>query len=176
LGAPHVQVASPEWLDGGWAIAGLMLPYKRLFILGLVLVCVSAIYVYLYRSASGRRLRAVMQNREMAACLGVRSRRVDALTFALGAGLAGVAGSALTLVGPIGPALGTYYIVDAFMVVVLGGVGRLPGTLLAALLIGVGNAYLEFNTTATVGKVLIFVLIVAFLQWKPAGLMALRSR
>ncbi len=177
FGAPNVQVASPAWLDGGLALSsGLMLPYKRLFILGLVLVCVTAIYIYLYRSASGRRMRAVMQNREMANCLGVRSRRVDALTFALGAGLAGIAGCALTLIGPIGPSLGTYYIVDAFMVVVLGGVGRLPGTILAALLIGVGNTFLEFNTTATLGKVLIFLLIIAFLQWKPSGLLALRTR
>jgi urea transport system permease protein len=98
------------------------------------------------------------------------------LTFALGSGLAGVAGCALTLIGPVGPALGTYYIVDAFMVVVLGGVGRLPGTILAALLIGFFNTFFEFQSTATVGKVLVFVLVIAFLQWKPAGLVALRTR
>jgi urea transport system permease protein len=177
FGAPNVQVVSPAWLNGGLAItAGLLLPYKRLFIIGLVLICISAIYIYLYRSASGRRMRAVMQNREMADCLGVRSRHVDAFTFALGAGLAGIAGCALTLIGPIGPSLGTYYIVDAFMVVVLGGVGRLPGTILAALSIGVFNTLLELGTTASLGKVLVFVLIIAFLQWKPSGMVTLRSR
>lgn len=177
FGAPNVQVVSPAWLNGGLIInAGLLLPYKRLFIIGLVLICISAIYIYLYRSASGRRMRAVMQNREMADCLGVRSRRVDAFTFALGAGLAGIAGCALTLIGPIGPSLGTYYIVDAFMVVVLGGVGRLPGTILAALSIGVFNTLLELGTTASLGKVLVFVLIIAFLQWKPSGMVTLRSR
>ncbi|MBC8077361.1 MAG: urea ABC transporter permease subunit UrtB, partial [Chloroflexales bacterium] len=177
FGAPNVQVASPDWLSGGLRLAPtVFLPYKRLFIIALVALCIGGIYLYLYRSASGRRMRAVMQNRDMAACLGVGTRRVDALTFALGSGLAGIAGCALTLIGPIGPSLGTYYIVDAFMVVVLGGVGRLPGTIFAALLIGVFNTIFEFSSTATVGKVLIFVLVIAFLQWKPAGLVALRSR
>ena len=177
FGAPNVQVSSPPWLNGALVLApGLLLPYKRLFIIGLVLVCIAGIYLYLNRSASGRRMRAVMQGREMAACLGVATRRTDALTFALGSGLAGVAGCALTLIGPVGPALGTYYIVDAFMVVVLGGVGRLPGTIFAALLIGVFNTVFEFQSTATVGKVLVFALVIAFLQWKPNGLVALRTR
>jgi urea transport system permease protein len=177
FGAPNVQVTSPGWLSGALAVApGLMLPYKRLFIIGLVLLCIAGIYLQLYRTRSGRRIRASMQNREIAASLGVATRRVDAITFGLGAGLAGIAGCALTLIGPIGPALGTYYIVDAFMVVVLGGVGRLPGTIAAALLIGIFNTLLELGTTATLGKVLVFLLIIAFLQWKPAGLVALRTR
>ena len=177
FGAPNVQVVSPSWLNGGLAITGgLLFPYKRLFIIGLVVICITAIYVYLYRAAGGRRLHAVMQNRTMASCLGVASRRVDATTFGLGAGLAGVAGCALTLIGPIGPALGTYYIVDAFMVVILGGVGRLPGTIAAAVLIGVFNTLLELGTTASLGKVLVFMMIIAFLQWRPAGLVALRTR
>jgi urea transport system permease protein len=177
FGAPNVQVTSPGWLTGGLAIMpGLLLPYKRLFILGLAVVCLIAIALYLNRSAAGRRIRAVMQNREIAATLGVATRQVDGLTFAIGSGLAGVAGCALTLIGPIGPSLGTYYIVDAFLVVVLGGVGRLPGTIAAALLIGVGNTLFEFGSTATVGKVLIFALVIAFLQWKPSGLVALRTR
>lgn len=177
FGAPNVNVTSPAWLNGGLDIgAGLLLPYKRIFIIGLVVVTVALIYLLLYRTAMGRRLRAVMQNREMASCLGVSTRRVDAFTFALGAGLAGVAGCALTLIGPIGPALGTYYIVDAFMVVVLGGVGSLPGAILAAVLIGVANTVLELGTSATVGKVLVLLLIIAFLQWKPRGLAALQTR
>ncbi|MCB0060484.1 MAG: urea ABC transporter permease subunit UrtB [Caldilineaceae bacterium] len=177
FGAPNVNVSSPVWLSGGVDIgAGLLLPYKRIFIIALVCIVVIAVYYYLYRTINGRRLRAVMQNREMASCLGVRSRWVDASTFALGTGLAGVAGVALTQIGSIGPALGTAYIVDAFMVVVLGGVGRLPGTILAAVLIGVLNTVLELGTSATVGKVLVLLLIIAFLQWKPSGLAALQTR
>jgi urea transport system permease protein len=177
FGAPNVNVSSPVWLSGGFDIgAGLLLPYKRVFIIALVTLVVIALYLYLYRTVSGRRLRAVMQNREMASCLGVRSRWVDASTFALGTGLAGVAGVALTQLGSIGPALGTFYIVDAFMVVVLGGVGRLPGTIAAAILIGVTNTVLELGTTATVGKVLVLLLIIAFLQWKPSGLATLQTR
>jgi urea transport system permease protein len=177
FGAPNVNVVSPAWLNGGLDIGtGFLLPYKRIFIIGLVILAVVLVYLLLYRTASGRRLRAVMQNREMASCLGVSSRRVDAMTFALGAGLAGVAGCALTLIGPIGPSLGTFYIVDAFMVVVLGGVGSLPGGILAALVIGIANTLLELGTTATVGKVLVLLLIIAFLQWKPQGLAALQTR
>jgi urea transport system permease protein len=177
FGAPNVQVTSPEWLNGGLTVMpGLLLPYKRLFIIALVIVCVVGIYIHLSRSGSGRRIRAAMQNREMAASLGVATRRVDAMTFALGAGLAGVAGSALTLIGPIGPTIGTVYIVDAFMVVVLGGVGNLLGTVVAAMLIGMFNTLFELGTSASIGKVLVFVMIIAFLQWRPAGILALRTR
>lgn len=177
FGAPNVQVNSPAWLSGGLRLnIGVLMPYKRLFIIALASVCLFGIYLYLYRTLNGRRTRAVMQDRAMAASLGVASRRVDALTFGLGSGLAGIAGCALTLIGPVGPALGTYYIVDAFMVVVLGGVGRLPGTIFAALLIGVFNTLFELGSTANMGKVLVFLLIIAFLQWKPAGLVALRTR
>ncbi len=177
FGAPNVQVNSPAWLSGGVRLnIGVLMPYKRIFIIALAAVCLFGIYLYLYRTLNGWRTRAVMQDRAMAASLGVASRRVDALTFALGSGLAGVAGCALTLLGSVGPALGTYYIVDAFMVVVLGGVGRLPGTIFAALLIGVFNTLFELGSTANMGKVLVFLLIIAFLQWKPAGLVALRTR
>jgi urea transport system permease protein len=177
FGAPNVNVSSPVWLNGGFDMGtGLLLPYKRIFIIVLVIGAVIAVYTHLTRTPSGRRLRAVMQNREMASCLGIRSRRVDAMTFALGTGLAGVAGCALTLIGPIGPSLGTFYIVDAFMVVVLGGVGSLPGTVMAALVVGLGNTFLELGTSATVGKVLVLLLIIAFLQWKPSGLAAVQVR
>lgn len=177
FGAPNVNVSSPMWLSGGYDMgSGLLLSYKRVFIIALVLVIVTAVYFYLYRTASGRRLRAVMQNREMASCLGVRSRTVDAFTFAMGTGLAGIAGCALTLLGSIGPSVGTFYIVDSFMVVVLGGVGSLQGTVLAALLIGGANTFLELGTSATVGKVLVLLMIIAFLQWKPSGLTALQTR
>jgi urea transport system permease protein len=177
FGAPNVAVISPSWLDGGWqAAGGVLLPYKRLFIIALVAVVLAGMYLYIYRSAEGRRMRAVMQNRDMAACLGISTRRVDALTFALGSGIAGIAGCALTLMGPIGPSLGTYYIVDAFMVVVLGGVGKLIGTFAGALGIGLANTLFEAWTNASLGKVLVFACVVAFLQWKPMGLAAMRTR
>ncbi|MFD2671248.1 urea ABC transporter permease subunit UrtB [Marinicrinis sediminis] len=177
FGAPNVAVTSPTWLDGGLVVSsGLTLPYKRLFIIALVAVCLIAMYLYIYRSASGRRMRAVMQNREMAACLGVSTRRVDAVTFAIGSGIAGIAGCALSLMGPIGPSLGTYYIVDAFMVVVLGGVGKLIGTVAGALSIGVANTMFESWLSASIAKVLVFLCIIVFLQWKPKGFVAMKTR
>ncbi|GAA0854871.1 urea ABC transporter permease subunit UrtB [Paenibacillus glucanolyticus] len=177
FGAPNVAVISPSWLNGGLAItSNIVLPYKRLFIIVLVALVLTAMYLYIYRTVQGRRMRAVMQNRNMAGCLGISTRRVDGLTFAIGSGIAGIAGCALTLLGPIGPSIGTYYIVDAFMVVVLGGVGKLIGTVAGALGIGMFNTLFETYTSASIGKVLVFALIVAFLQWKPRGLVALRTR
>ena len=177
FGAPNVQVVAPWWLTGGLELTdGLVLPIKRLFIIALVLVCIAGLYWYMYRSSEGRRTRAVMQNREMAASLGVSTRRVDNLTFALGSGLAGLAGCGLTLIGPIGPSLGTFYIVDAFIVVILGGLGQIPGTILAALMIGILNTVFEFGTTAVVGKVLVFAMVILFLQWRPNGLVRVRGR
>ncbi len=177
FGAPNVQVVAPSWLGGAIAITtDLVLPYKRLFIIVLVLACIGGLYWYMYRSSEGRRMRAVMQNRDMAASLGVSTRRVDTLTFALGSGLAGLAGCALTLIGPIGPSLGTFYLVDAFIVVILGGLGQIPGTILAAFVIGMLNTIFEFGTTAVVGKVLVFAMVILFLQWRPAGLMGQRAR
>ncbi len=176
FGAPNVQVTSPPWLEGGVPLLGAVLPNKRLFIVALAGACLAGIYGFLYRTAAGRRVRAVMQNRAVASALGVDARRVDGATFALGSGLAGVAGCALTLLGPIGPALGTYYIVDAFLVVILGGVGQLGGTLAAAGVVGTFNTLFEFGSTASLGKVLVFGLVILFLQWRPAGLLALRTR
>ncbi len=177
FGAPNVGVVSPSWLNGGLNLmGGVVFPYKRLFIIALVILILVGMYFYIYRSGAGRRMRAVMQNRDMAACLGISTRRVDALTFAIGSGIAGIAGCALTLIGPIGPSIGTYYIVDAFMVVVLGGVGKLVGTVAGALGIGMFNTMFEWWTDASLGKVLVFLCIVAFLQWKPMGMFAVRTR
>ncbi|MGF9714860.1 urea ABC transporter permease subunit UrtB [Paenibacillus naphthalenovorans] len=177
FGAPNVAVKAPEWLEGGLALtAELTLPYKRLFIIGLVIVCMTAIYLYLYHTRGGRSMQAVMQNRSMASCLGISTQRIDGLGFALGSGMAGIAGCALTLLGPIGPSIGTYYIVDAFMVVVLGGIGKLIGTVAGAIGIGVLSTAFEYTTSATLGKVIVFTLIIAFLQWKPSGLATMKSR
>jgi urea transport system permease protein len=150
FGAPNVDVKSPGWLNGGLTVFNdLQLPYKRLFIILLVGLCIVGVYFFLYKTDGGRRIRAVMQNRSMAQSLGINTRRVDAMTFALGSGLAGIAGCALTLLGSIGPTLGTNYIIDTFMVVVLGGVGRIIGTVAGAGAIGIGNTTFEFFTNAS---------------------------
>jgi urea transport system permease protein len=172
FGAPNVQVQAPAWLQGGIGI----LPYNRLFIMALAISSVVAIWVYMNRTGQGRRMQAVMQNRRLAATSGIDTGRVDMRTFFIGSGLAGVAGVALTLIGPVGPALGTYYIVDAFLVVVAGGLGQLRGAVLAALGLGLLNSYAEFWTDASLAKVLVFAAIVAFLQFRPQGLFVLRSR
>lgn len=177
FGAPNVEVKSPLWLNGGLLLMGnLQLPYKRLFIILLVALCIIGVYWFLYRTATGRRVRAVMQNRSMAESLGINTRRIDALTFALGSGLAGIAGCALTLLGSIGPTLGSNYLVDTFMVVVLGGVGRIVGTIAGAFAIGIGSTSFEFLTNASLGKVMMFLLVILFLQWKPQGLFTISSR
>ena len=157
-------------------IAGLVFPYKRLFILFLVLVCMTVLYFYLDKTAAGRRMKAVTMNRSMASCLGVSTEKVDAYAFALGSGLAGIAGCALTVLGPIGSTIGTYYIVDAFMVVILGGIGKLVGTILGAFGVGMVETIVEYSTDASMAKVIVFVLIIAFLQFRPSGLVSVRTR
>src|SRR5438874_356064 len=124
----------------------------------------------------GRRMRAVMQNRQLAACSGIPTARVDRRTFFIGSGLAGVAGVALTQLGSIGPTLGTNYIVDAFLVVVVGGLGQIRGAVIAAIALGVLDAYVEWGTSASFAKVVVFVAIVAFLQARPQGLFVLKTR
>ncbi|WP_078551513.1 urea ABC transporter permease subunit UrtB [Bacillus alkalicellulosilyticus] len=176
FGAPNVGVEAPSFLRGGMEVFGVTLPITRIFIIILVAACFLLLYYFLYRTTNGRRIRAVMQNRNMATCVGISARKVDATTFAIGAGFAGVAGAALTLIGPIGPTIGMYYIVDAFMVVVVGGVGMLAGTVVGALGIGMFNTVFEYWTDASMGKVLVFVLIILFLQWRPSGLFSLQSR
>ena len=176
FGAPNVNTKAPTWLDGGVQVFGARLPYARLFILALVAASVTGIWLYLTRSPQGRRMRAVMQNRQLAACSGIATDRVDQRTFFIGSGLAGAAGVALTLLGPIGPSLGTNYIVDAFLVVVAGGLGQLRGAVLAALALGVIEAMVEFKTQASLAKVIAFVAVVILLQFRPQGLVSVRSR
>ena len=171
-----VQVPAPSWLIGGIQVWGINIPYNRMFIFGLAVACLVAIWFYLGRTPAGRRTRAVVQNRQLAAVCAVRTARVDQLTFFIGSGLAGVAGVTLTLVGSINPTIGTKYIVDAFLVVVVGGLGQLRGALLAAFALGLLNSFAEFWTDASLAKVLVFVAIVAFLQARPQGLFQLRTR
>jgi urea transport system permease protein len=177
FGAANVDVTSPRWLSGGIPVMiGVQLPYNRLFIIGLAAVCVGGMYLLLFRTDAGLRIRAVTQNRSMAACLGVRARWVDAGTFAVGAGLAGLAGCALTQIGNVGPELGQNYIVDSFMVVVTGGVGKLLGSILAALGIGGLNKIIEPSLGAVYGKVLILIFVILFIQRRPSGLFAMKGR
>jgi len=177
----QTSVNPPTWLRGGVeVIRGLILPWSRIFIVALSLAALAALYLLLHRSYAGLRVQAVMQNRGMAACLGVSTRRIDGLTFALGTGLAGVAGCALALIGTVDPEVGKTYIVDSFMVVVLGGVGKLLGAVVASFGIGLSNKLLEPSIGGTAAaiyaKVAILVIVIWFLQLKPTGLFPSRGR
>jgi urea transport system permease protein len=177
FGANNVEVTAPHWLQGGiQLLAGFQLPYSRIFILSLAVLAIIGMYCYVNYSSSGRRMRAVMQNRDMSACMGIKTRKVDSFTFAIGSGIAGVAGCAVSLLGSIGPSTGQNYIVDAFMVVVLGGIGSLSGTMAGALMIGLTNPLFEYVTTSSMGKVIVFSLVIIFLQRKPSGLFSLKTR
>jgi urea transport system permease protein len=177
----QTSVNPPTWFRGGWeAMPGLVLPYSRLFIVALSVLSVVAVYWLLYRSTAGLKVRAVMQNRDVACCMGIAARRIDAFTFAMGAALAGLAGCALSLIGTVDPEVGKTYIVDSFMVVVLGGVGKIAGTILASLGLGMSNKLLEpaiSGTAAAVyAKVGILLLVIVFLQMRPTGLFPPKER
>ncbi|WP_230197064.1 urea ABC transporter permease subunit UrtB [Streptomyces sp. NBC_00080] len=177
FGAPNVQTHAPDLLTGNISMGGgITFASSRLFILGLALLSVLALTIVLRLTPLGRRIRAVVQNRDLAEVSGIATGRVDRVTFFIGSGLAGVAGVALTLVGPIGPTMGTNYIVDAFLVVVVGGIGQLKGSVITAFALGVLQSVLEYSTTVSVAKVIVLVAIVAFLQWRPQGLYTLRTR
>lgn len=176
FGAQGVNVNAPKFLSGGLTVAGCTFSYNRLFILGLVLVCLGGVGLLMYRTAFGRQVRAVMQKRPMAQCMGINSRRVDSLTFSLGSGLAGLAGCSLALLGSIDATVGQNYIVNSFMAVVLGGVGRLLGTVVGSTAIGGASIFAENYTSATIAKAIVLLLVIVFLQKRPQGLFTIRSR
>ncbi len=176
FGAANVQVDSPSFLSGSFAFHGSPIGFNRIFIIGFALFIVFGTYLLLTRTSLGLQIRAVMQNRAMAACIGVRTDRVNMMTFAFGSGLAGMAGACLSQIGNVGPSLGQNYIVDCFMIVVLGGVGNLVGTVSASLGVGMTNQILEPWLGAVLGKILVLTGIILFLQWRPSGLFATRSR
>lgn len=176
FGAPNVQTTAPDLLTGSVSVAGVTLANSRLFILGFAVLCVCGLAAILRVTPLGRRIRAVVQNRDLAEVSGIATGRVDRTTFFIGSGLAGMAGVALTLIGPIGPTTGTNYIVDAFLVVVVGGIGRLRGAVITAFVLGLLQSVLEYSTTVSVAKVVVLVGIVAFLQWRPQGLYTVRTR
>lgn len=197
FGPRNIDVTAPKWLQGSWGkIADIELPGIRIFIILLSAVLLFATFWFLNKSVWGLRMRAVTQNRQMSNCLGIPTDTVDSITFALGSGLAGVAGAAITLLGSVGPNLGAAYIVSCFMVIVLGGVGNLLGTVLASLILGIiqsvigsgsllivfpnlsGSikAFVEFFATTSMSLVLVFIFIIAFLQFRPNGMFPQKGR
>ncbi|MBB4867951.1 urea transport system permease protein [Pseudomonas nitritireducens] len=177
FGAQNVEVANPAWLSGGiQVLPNLVLPWNRIVIIGFALFVLALTWLLLNRTRLGLNVRAVTQNRNMAACCGVPTGRVDMLAFGLGSGIAGLGGVALSQVGNVGPDLGQSYIIDSFLVVVLGGVGQLAGSVLAAFGLGVANKILEPQIGAVLGKILILALIILFIQKRPQGLFALKGR
>ncbi|MEG4112021.1 MULTISPECIES: ABC transporter permease subunit [unclassified Microcoleus] len=195
FGAQNVDVTAPQWLRGGIPLGNFQLPYARIFIIVLTGICLAGIYLFLQKSVWGLQIRSVTQNRSMSACLGIPTEQVDALTFALGSGLAGVAGCAISLIGSVGSNTGQNYIVDTFMVVVVGGVGKIVGSVVAAIAIGTANYligsgtlalmfapikpladFFTFFATTSMAKVMVFALIMAFLQVKPGGIFPQKGR
>jgi urea transport system permease protein len=177
FGAQNVAVENPSWLSGGvQVLPNLTLPYNRIAILVFAAMVLLGVALLISRTRLGLFVRGVTQNRRMAACMGVNTARVDTYAFALGAGIAGLAGCALSQVGNVGPDLGQGYIVDSFMVVVLGGVGQLAGTVYAAMGLGVVNKLLEGWQGAVMAKIIVLVLIVLFIQKRPQGIFALKGR
>jgi urea transport system permease protein len=177
FGAQNVQVENPAFMSGGVEIlAGVVLPWSRIVIIAFAVAVLALIGVLLARTRLGLFVRGVTQNRAMAACVGVPTARVDTWAFGLGSGLAGLAGCALSQIGNVGPDLGQAYIVDSFMVVVLGGVGQLAGTVYAALGLGFANKLLESWSGAVLAKIMVLVFIIAFIQKRPQGLFAIKGR
>ena len=177
FGAQNVTVANPSWMSGAWQLLpNLALPYNRMIIIGFSLAVLVFMWLLINKTRLGLFVRAVTQNRAMAGCVGVSTPKIDMLAFGLGSGIAGLAGVALSQIGNVGPDLGQAYIVDSFMVVVLGGVGQLAGTVVAALGLGVLAKFLEPQTGAVLAKIAILVLIVMFIQKRPQGMFALKGR
>jgi len=177
FGAQNVEVANPAWLSGGLhVLPNLVLPYNRMVIIGFALFVVALTWLLLNRTRLGLNVRAVTQNRNMAACCGVPTGRIDMMAFGLGSGIAGLGGVALSQIGNVGPDLGQSYIIDSFLVVVLGGVGQLAGSIFAAFGLGIANKILEPQIGAVLGKILILALIILFIQKRPQGLFALKGR
>ncbi len=177
FGAQNVEVSNPSWMSGGISFSsGLTLPYNRIVIIFFAIVVVGLVWFLLNKTRLGLFVRAVTQNRTMADCVGVPTGRIDMWTFGLGSGIAGLGGVALSQLGNVGPELGQSYIVDSFMVVVLGGVGQLAGTIIAAIGLGEVNKYLEPYAGAVMAKILVLVFIILFIQKRPQGLFALKGR
>ncbi|MEY4139433.1 MAG: hypothetical protein RLZZ371_1615 [Pseudomonadota bacterium] len=177
FGAQNVGVENPSWMSGGVQVLGnLSLPFNRLVIIGFALFVLGSVAWLIGKTRLGLFVRGVTQNRPIASCMGVNTARIDTYAFALGSGIAGLAGCALSQIGNVGPDLGQGYIVDAFMVVVLGGVGQLAGTVYAALGLGVLNKFLEGWAGAVLAKIAVLIFIIIFIQKRPQGIFAMKGR
>jgi urea transport system permease protein len=176
FGSSNREVGNPSFMSGSFEIMGLALTWNRLWIIAFALAVFLALLFTLRFTSFGLQMRAVVQNRRMAASMGIRTHWLDALTFGLGSGIAGIAGVALSQIDNVSPNLGQSYIIDSFMVVVFGGVGSLWGTLVAALTLGAANKLLEPLVGAVLGKILVLVFIILFIQKRPRGLFALKGR
>jgi urea transport system permease protein len=177
FGAQNVTVANPDFLSGGLELMpALVVPYSRIAVLAFTALVVGFVWFVLRGTSVGLKVRAVTQNREIAAGLGIATHRVDMWTFGLGSGLAGLGGVALSQLGNVGPELGQQHIIDSFVVVVVGGVGNILGTIFAGFGLGLANKILEPSVGAVMGKILLLVLLIFFIQWRPQGLFALKGR
>lgn len=177
FGAQEVSVPLATWLTGAWEPTDqIQLPLNRIFIIGLTAVVTLGVYLLLYKSRWGLKVRAVTQNRAMSGAVGINTKRVDALTFALGSGLAGIAGSVFTMIGSTNPGTGQLYIVDSFIVVVFGGVQSLMGTALSAFAISQGQTSLEYAMSGTMAKVTILLCVIVVLYFRPQGLFSSKVR
>jgi urea transport system permease protein len=176
FGPTNREVGNPSWMSGAFELGQITITYNRLWILCFTLAIFAILLAMLRYTALGLEMRAVTQNRRMAASMGIATSRVDALTFGLGSGIAGIAGVALSQIDNVSPNLGQSYIIDSFMVVVFGGVGNLWGTLVGAFTLGIANKFLEPVAGAVLGKIAILVLIILFIQKRPRGLFALKGR
>ncbi len=176
FGPTNKEVGNPSWMSGAFELGGITITYNRMWIIVFTLAVFIALLGLLRFTRLGLEMRAVTQNRQMAASMGIRTARIDALTFGLGSGIAGIAGVALSQIDNVSPNLGQGYIIDSFLVVVFGGVGNLWGTLVAALTLGIANKFLEPFAGAVLGKIAILVLIILFIQKRPRGLFALKGR
>lgn len=177
FGAQNVEVTNTSWLSGGISLTpSLMLPYNRIAIIVFTVAVLLLLMWLIAKTRFGLFVRAVTQNRQMARAIGVRSARIDMLAFGLGSGLAGLAGCALAQIGNVGPDLGQSYIIDTFLVVVVGGVGQIMGATLAALGLGIGGTFLEVGMGAVLAKICLLVLIILFIQKRPQGLFAVKGR
>ena len=176
FGPTNKEVSNPTWMSGAFELGQITITYNRLWIICFTLAVFVALLGLLRWTRLGLEMRAVTQNRAMAASMGIRTGRVDALTFGLGSGIAGIAGVALSQIDNVSPNLGQGYIIDSFMVVVFGGVGNLWGTLVGAFTLGIANKFLEPFAGAVLGKIAILVLIILFIQKRPRGLFALKGR
>jgi urea transport system permease protein len=176
FGPTNKEVGNPSWMSGAFDLGGITITYNRLWIICFTLAVFIALLGMLRFTRLGLEMRAVTQNRSMAAAMGIRTARIDALTFGLGSGIAGIAGVALSQIDNVSPNLGQSYIIDSFMVVVFGGVGNLWGTLVGAFTLGIANKFLEPYAGAVLGKIVILVLIILFIQKRPRGMFALKGR